>query len=335
MPLRPNDLARDLARGLKPVYLISGDELLLVEEACDAIIAAARAQGFTERDLIQVETGYRWSELTEASRAMSLFSQRRLLDVRVPAKRFDKDAGDVLIEYCRAPPTDTLLLLRTERLESKQRGAAWFKAIDRAGAVMVIWPIELNQLQGWLSQRCRAADLALTADALEYLATRVEGNLLAAVQEIEKLKLLGLAQPVTLEMLMRAITDAAHFDAFDLMDAALTAQPSRVRHVIWVLRAEGVAPLLVLGVLAAQLRRLLSGDSRGLPQGRERAMRAARARFSLVELETLLKDCCAIDQQSKGALGGDVWQSLERATLRLAGIESLDQLNRIAISTRG
>jgi DNA polymerase-3 subunit delta len=335
MPLRPDDLARDLARGLKPIYLVSGDELLLVQEACDAIIAAARAQQYTERDLLQVEPGFNWAELTQASRAMSLFSQRRLLDVRVPAKRFDKDAIEVLTTYTQAPPADTLLLLRTERLDGRQRNAAWFKAIDRAGATLLVWPIEAKTLPRWLQQRCRAIDLTLTPDALEFLATSVEGNLLAAAQEIEKLKLLGLPQPVTLEALTRAITDAAHYDAFDLLDAALDAQPARVRHVIWVLKAEGVAPLQVLGALTSQLRRALTGDSRGLPQQRERAMHAARARLSVAQLEALLKACLSIDQQSKGALGGDAWQTLERVALRLAGIRSLDGLSVIATHASG
>jgi DNA polymerase III subunit delta len=328
MALRPNDLERDLSRGLKPAYLVSGDELLLVQEACDAIIAAARAKGFAERELIQVEPGFQWHELAQQSRTMSLFSEQRLLDVRVPAKRFDKDASEVLRAYLDAPPRDTILLLRTERLDSRQRSAAWFKAIDSVGATILVWPIEPRDLPGWLAQRCRAIGLKLEPDALEFLASSVEGNLLAAVQEIEKLKLQGLQEPVTLEALTRAVTDAAHYDAFDLVDAALGAQPQRVRHVMWVLAAEGVAALMVLGALTVQLRRLLSGDTRGLPQQRERVMRAARSRLGIHDLEALLQLALVVDQQAKGAARGDPWQTLERLALRLAGVDTLDWLDQ-------
>lgn len=323
MPLRPQDLARDLERGLKPVYLVSGDELLLVQEACDAIIAAARADGFTERTLIQVEPAFRWHELVEHANEMSLFAPRRLLDVRVPAKRFDKDAAVMLTEYLAKPPADTVLLLRTERLETRQRSAAWFKRIDTVGATLVVWPVSAKEMPGWIAQRSQRIGLQLSRDALVYLASSVEGNLLAAIQEIEKLALSGLPQPVTLAALMSAITDAAHYDAFDLMDAALDGEMKRVRHIIWVLRAEGVAPLNVLGALTSQLRRLMSGDSGGMPPQRERAMRAARSRLQQHDLEALLAQAAWVDQQVKGAAAGDPWQSLERMALRIAGVRDL------------
>jgi len=327
MSIRLTDLGRSLERGVKPVYLVSGDELLLVQEACDAIIAAARAGGFTERELIVVEAGFHWYELTEASQTMSLFAQRRLLDVRVPAKRFDKDSAEALSAYVASPPPDTVLLLRTERLEARQRSAAWFKQIDAVGETVLVWPISPAELPKWLVQRCRAVGLELDADALEYLANSVEGNLLAAVQEIEKLSLQGLPQPVTLDALTRAVTDAAHYDAFDLVDAALGAEPRRVRHIAWVLAAEGVAPLLVLGAMTTQLRRLLLDDTRGMPPQRERAMRAARARLPARDLEVLLQQALNVDQQVKGA-PGDPWQTLERIALRLAGVNGVGWLNQ-------
>jgi DNA polymerase III subunit delta len=324
MALRPAELAAELERGLKSVYLVSGDELLLVQEACDAIVAAARAAGYSEREIIQVETGFRWSELTDASRAMSLFAERRLLDVRVPAKRFDKDAAPVLEAYVGAPPPDTLLLLRSEQLDRRQRNAAWFKAIERNGVALTVWPLDARELPRWVAARCRSAGLTLRPDALQLFVDNVEGNLLAAAQEIEKLKLAGMPQPVTAEALAQAIADAAHYDAFDLVDAALLAQPGRVRHIVAVLAAEGVAPLAILGALTTQLRRLLSGDARGLPRNRETAMRGARARLALGDIETLLGRAFEIDCQVKGVAPGDPWQSLERLALALAGI-TLDQ----------
>lgn len=319
MALRPQDLGRDLERGLKSVYLISGDETLLVQEACDAIVAAARANGFDEREIIQAEADFDWHQLTEQANAMSLFAQRRLLDVRVPAKRFDKDASAPLLALIDNPPPDTLLLLRTERLDGRQRSATWFKRIESAGAAVLVWPIGPKELLGWLTQRGRRAGLELSRDALAYLASSVEGNLLAAAQEIEKLALSGIAQPVTLPALMAAISDAAHYDAFDLVDAALDGEVERVRHIVWVLRAEGVPALGILGSIAAQLRRLLNDDSKGLPQNKERAMRAARKRLATAELEALLTLAARVDQQVKGAAAGDPWLTLECIALRIAG----------------
>lgn len=326
MPLRPQDLSRDLERGLKSVYLVSGDETLLVQEACDQVIAATRANGFDERVLMQVEAGFKWHELTEQANTMSLFAQRRLLDVRVPAKQFDKDAVETLLAYLASPPQDTILLLRTERLDARQRGAAWFKKIESVGAVVLVWPIGPKELPGWLSQRARRVGLEISSEALSYLANSVEGNLLAAAQEIEKLALSRLPQPITLAALTSAVADAAHYDAFDLVDAALEGEARRVRHIVWVLRAEGVAVLAVLGSLTVQLRRFLNDDVRGMPQAKERAMRSAAKRLRKRDIEDLIAQAARIDQQVKGAAPGDPWETLEYVALRLAGVAGVDWL---------
>jgi DNA polymerase-3 subunit delta len=326
MPVRVQDLARDLERGLKSAYLISGDETLLVQEACDAIIAAARGHGFEERELIQADADFDWNELTAHANTMSLFTQRRLLDVRVAPKSLDKEAGEVLLALLDNPSPDTLLLLRTERLEAAKRNSAWFKRIEAVGTAVLVWPVAPKEMPGWLAQRAKRAGLELDRDALGYLANSVEGNLLAAAQEIEKLALAGLPQPVTLAALTSAITDAAHYDAFDLVDAALDAEPQRVRHIVWVLRAEGVQVLAVLGSLTSQLRRLINDDSRGLPQPKERAMRAARKRLATHDLEGMLALAACVDQQVKGMALGDPWSTLECIALRMAGISDLEWL---------
>jgi len=324
MALRPQDLARDLARGLKPIYLISGDELLLVQEACDAIIGAARAAGFEERTLIQGDAAFGWHLVTEQANALSLFAQRRVLDVRVTAKQLDKDAAAAIDAYVDRADPDTLLLLRCDRLDPKQRSAAWFKRIESAGAVVLVWPVGPKELPGFINQRAKRAGLELNRDAIGHLANQVEGNLLAAAQEIDKLALAGLAQPITRDALIGAIADAAHYDAFDLVDAALDGEPERVRHVVWVLRAEGVAALAVLGSLVVQLRRMISGDSRGMPPQRERAMREAKERLRASDVEALLVQAAQVDQRVKGAADGDAWHALESIALRLAGVTDVD-----------
>ncbi len=326
MPVRLQDLARDLERGLKPVYLISGDETLLVQEACDAIIVAARAAGFDEREVIQVDADFPWHELTAQANTMSLFTQRRLLDVRAPTKSLDKNAGETLLALLANPSPDTLLLLRTEKLDASRRNSAWFKRIDALGTSVQVWPVAPKEMPAWLAQRAKSAGVEIERDALLYLAGNVEGNLLAAAQEIEKLALVGIPQPITLAALTSAVTDAAHYDSFDLIDAALDAQPQRVRHIVWVLNAEGVAVLAVLGALTSQLRRLLNDDSRGLPPQKERAMRSARKRMETRDIEVMLALGTRVDQQVKGAVRGDPWLTLEYVALRMAGVADLDWL---------
>lgn len=326
MPVRLQDLARDLQRSLKPAYLISGDETLLVQEACDAVIATARKNGFEERELIQADADFDWNELTAHANTMSLFTQRRLLDVRVSPKGLGKEAGEVLLALLDSPSADTLLLLRTERLEGSKRNSAWFKRIEAVGTVVLIWPVAPKEMPGWLAERAKRVGLEFDRDALGYLANSVEGNLLAAAQEIEKLALAGMPQPVTLAALMSAVGDAAHYDAFDLVDAALDAQPHRVRHIVWVLRAEGVQVLAILGSLTSQLRRLLNDDIRGLPPQKERAMRSAGKRLKTADIEAMLALAARVDQQVKGVAIGDPWLTLECIALRIAGVANLEWL---------
>ena len=153
MQVKTHDLAGHLAGSLAPVYLISGDETLLVEEACDAVIAKARAEGFTERSVHHVESGFRWHELALDGASMSLFAERKLIDLRLPPNKFDKEGSAALRDWLGAPPEDVLLLLRTARLQPRQRSAAWFKALESEGVVVLAWPVSAQQLPRWLGKR--------------------------------------------------------------------------------------------------------------------------------------------------------------------------------------
>ncbi len=323
--LRLQDLRRDLERRLRPAYFVTGDETLLVEEACDAIIAAARAAGFDERELIQADATYDWNQLTLQAHSMSLFTQRKVLDVRASPKSFAK--AEPLLRVFEALPADTLLLVRTGQLDGKQRKTAWFKRIEAAAAVMVVWPMELKDTSSWLTQRSKRIGLDLSDDALAYLATRVEGNLLAAAQELDKLALLGLPQPVTMSDLTRVTSDVTHYDAFDLTDAALAGEVQRVRRIVAALRAEGAPVLGVLGAFAFQIRRLINDDTVGLPKAKISSMREARQRLKLRDIEALLVPAAQADQQAKGAATGDPWLTIETIALRLAGVDDLAWLS--------
>ena len=323
MQVKPEDLDTRLAAGLAPVYLVSGDETLLVEEACDAIVQVARTQGFTERSIHHVEAGFHWHSLTNDAASMSLFAERKVLDVRIPAKKFDREASEVLREWADASAAaaefDNLLLLRTTRLESRQRNSAWFKALDKVGVTVLIWPMSPAQLPRWLQRRARGAGIELQGDAVQYLADRVEGNLLAAAQEVEKLALMQLPEPISLDDLVACLEDASRYNSFDLLDAMMAGDPAKVRKIIEALREEGVALFAILGALTSQLRRMSS--PRGLPPQRQRLLKQFGERIR--DPGPVLAECAVIDQQGKGQLLGDAWISLENLLLRLAGVRRM------------
>jgi len=310
-------LAGSLQRSLAPIYFISGDETLLVEEACDAILAAAAAQGFTERSVLHAETGFRWNDVTQDAASMSLFATRRIVDLRVPSGKFDREASEVLRAYAAEPLDDTVLLIRTRRLEAKQRSTAWFKQLDAAGVVVLIWPVGAAELPRWLEGRLQAADLRLDREAMQYFCERVEGNLLAAVQEIGKLKLSDLPQPIDAETLASVLEDASHYDTFELLDAVFAGDAARVARMVVGLRAEGVAPFAILGALTSQLRRFARGDR--IPPQRQRIAQQFLSRLGRGGVDRVLAQCALIDQQGKGQLLGDAWLSLESLLVRLAG----------------
>ena len=322
MQIRLRDLERNLAGDLQAVYLVSGEETLLVEESCTAIVQAAASRGYAERKVIDEGTATDWQAIQAEAANRSLFAERRVLDLRIPPRGFDRKASDALRRYVANPFDDVLLLIRTGRLEARQRSAAWFKAIDAAGAVLLVWPLTARELPGWLTSRCRTAGIEVTRDAIALLADRVEGNLLAGAQEIEKLKLAGVKSPVDAETLRAAVEDASHFNAFELIDAAFDGQPARVRKMVRVLRQEGAPVFMVLGAVNSQLRnalRLAHGARVYLPPQRARALRRLGHRLGADGLEHALSECALLDMQAKGALRGDAWQSLERVLVRLAG----------------
>lgn len=323
MQVKAEDLDSQLSTRILPVYLVSGDETLLVEEACDAIIHAASAQGFSERSVHHVDSGFHWYDLNHDAASLSLFAERKLLDVRVPVKKFDREASDTLREWVEEASSsaelNNILLLRTTRLDPRQRNSAWFKALDKVGSITLIWPMSAAQLPRWLNQRAKTAGIKLHNDAVQYLCDRVEGNLLAAAQEVEKLVLMDLPQPVSLDDVVACLEDAARFNSFDLLDAMMAGDPTKVVRIIHALREEGVALFAILGALTSQVRRMDS--PRGLPPARQRLLQQFAQRIR--EPGAVLAECAVIDQQGKGQLLGDAWLSLENLLLRLSGVRSM------------
>ncbi|MBI5041957.1 MAG: DNA polymerase III subunit delta, partial [Gammaproteobacteria bacterium] len=256
MQLKAEQLAAHLKKGLAPIYFIYGDELLLVQEAADAIRAAARAQDYSEREVFNVDKDFDWYKLTESSNNLSLFAERRILEVRMPTGKPGDAGGRALREYAERPVEDTLLLIVSGKLDAQQRKSKWVTDLEAAGVGIQIWPVDAQHLPQWIRGRMQSRGLQPTPEAVQLLAERVEGNLLACAQEIDKLKLLVGDGAVDVAAVTAAVADSARFDVFGLVDSALAGEPERSVRMLSGLRGEGVEPALVVAMLARELRSL-------------------------------------------------------------------------------
>ncbi len=262
MQLRLDQLAAHLNKGLRPVYTLYGDEPLLMQEAADAIRAAARAAGHTERQVHTVAGAhFNWSALLGASQAMSLFADRQLIEIRIPSGKPGKDGSDALQRYCQTLSDDVITLVTLARLDRQQQASAWFGALDGAGVAIRVDPIERRALPQWIAQRLAAQGQRVQAGemgerTLAFFADRVEGNLLAAHQEIQKLGLLYPAGELNFEQVEAAVLNVARYDVFKLGEAVLAGQVTRALRMLDGLRAEGEAAVLVHWTLAEDIRAL-------------------------------------------------------------------------------
>ncbi len=333
MRLRADQLEADLRRELRPVYLVSGDETLLVQESADAIRAAARARGFGERLILHADAQFDWQQLIAAGQAMSLFAERQLIDLRLPSGKPGDAGGKALQAYCSNPDPDKLLLITTGKLGGDSTRTRWYKAVDSAGAVLQVWPVASTELPRWLEQRLRRAGLRAEPAALQLLADRVQGNLLAAAQEVDRLALLCEDGRIDEALVTGSVGDSARFDAFLLPDRALAGDPAGSLRCLQGLRAEGTEIPVVLWALARDLRLLLScaeGLARGagierlldaqrVHERRKPLLRQAVRRIPVTILRQLLKDAAAVDSAFKGGDGAP-WRLLEQLVLTLAGV---------------
>ena len=254
MRVRPEQLERHLARGLSCVYVVHGDEPLQREESLDAVRAAARASGFTERIVLHAESGFDWSELQTHAASLSLFADRKLIDLRIPGGSPGRDGGPILAQYAADPPPDTVLLLSCGRLDRRSTSTKWFKALEGAGDVIEVFPVRARDLPRWIVDRGSARGVAFERDAAEAVAERSEGNLLACAQEIDRLRLLGDGGAISIDDVMATVADSARFGAFDLIDPTLEGDGARTVRILRVLREEGVEPIHILGSLTWAIR---------------------------------------------------------------------------------
>jgi DNA polymerase-3 subunit delta len=335
MQLYLDKLDSHLKSTLAPVYLISGEVPLLMQEACDKVRKAAVQKGFTDREIFQVETGFNWDLFVEATHTLSLFSNKQLLELRV-TNTLTETAGKTLQNYCAQLPQDKILLIITGKLDAKTQKTTWFQAVSKVGVTLAIWPIERQQLPSWVAQRLAQVGLQVESAGIQLLAERAEGNLLACAQEIEKLKLIYDSGQVTAEAIIQAVSDSSRFDVFTFVDAVLAGEKKRLLHIVNGLKNEGVESVLVLWALVRELRNLINikidmGTQSGLPspkilqkyqiwEKRKACVQRALQAHSLQNLQQLLQQAQQIDCMIKGLNKGNVWDALQRLSLAMAGV---------------
>lgn len=331
MPLRAEQLAASLQRGLAPVYLIGGEEPLLLQECCDQVRDAAKAQGFIERELLQVERGFDWSELQQAA-APSLFATQKIIDLRLRTGKPGREGAKVLTEWAEAPDPNMVLLVSCEQWDAGSRKARWATSLEKAGQRVDIWPIKAQELPRWLEQRMRQQGMQPEPEVVRILADRLEGNLLAARQEIDRLALVKGAGTVTVDDVMRVVADSSRFDAFALAEHMLTGNlRDGLRVAAGLKRMDTPLPML-LGALLRELKTteafrlaMRAGEQESMVfrrlnvwHNRQNTVRAAARRLNTRKLFGAFKLLSLIDRQSKGRAAGNPWQSIDTLLLQLS-----------------
>ncbi len=344
MNIPADRLPDQLARGLAPLYVVVGDEPLAAQEASDAIRAAARAAGHSERSVHTVQGRYNWQGIFASGDNLSLFAERRLTEIRIPSGKPGVDGAKALETYAAKLPLDTLTLISLPGLEWKAMQSRWFAALAQAGVVVEARPIDRAALPGWIDRRLAKQGLHAERDALAFLADLVEGNLLAAQQEIDKLALLLPQGPVTRADVEHAVVDVSRLEADALQDALLAGDGARFAQIVTDLKDAGEAVPTILWQVSSAVQLLLRlklalarGDS--LPglmrtlwgRDKQRAPQLERAlkRLNLPQIETALADLALIDRQAKGIERmGDPWDTLLRVGMTLAQPDSGRPANR-------
>jgi DNA polymerase-3 subunit delta len=320
-----------LKNKLASVYLLSGDEPLQMMESADAIREAAKAQGFIERQVMYVETGFDWSQLQGEAASMSLFAERKVLDLRMPTGKPGREGGAALKEYTQQLPEDNILLIQTGKLDKNTRNTAWVKALEHAGVSIQVWDLHPAETLRFVTERLQRAGFQPDRDAVKLLTERVEGNLLAAVQEIEKLRLLHKPGVLGAAEVIEAVPDSSRHDPFELVDAALIGDAQRCIKILSALKGEGIHESIILWALSRDLRSLANyvemREAGHHPEPalvhvwakRKILLQKASHRHPTSVWQQLLKRCVALDHIVKGLQQGNAWDDLLQLTLWFAG----------------
>jgi len=331
MRIDSEQLGQHLSRGLKSLYLVYGEELLLALEASDRIRAKALEQGFSERRVLIVEPGFDWGELAMLSNSLSLFAPKRVLDLRIPTGKPGKEGSEALQSLAASLPADTVTLVTLPGVDRQSQSSKWFQALDQSGLVVQAAVIKRERLGQWIASRLSQQGQTADAQTIELLIDRVEGNLMAAYQEVQKLALLFGAGPLRFEEVKQAVVDVARFNVFDIGAALLRGDRAHFVRILDGLQAEGAAAPLVLWAIAEEARTLAkvqAATARGQPLAqvlrdarvwgaRQDLMPAALRRLSQSQLIAALRRAADIDRMIKGLASGDVWDALLQLGLEL------------------
>jgi DNA polymerase-3 subunit delta len=332
MAITCEDLPRHLASGLKPLYVVYGDALLLAIEAADNIRAAARAAGYSERETFIAEQHFKWNELRISAQSLSLFTSRKVVDLRIPSGKPGVEGGQALQDYCANMSEDVLTLISLPKLDKTAQKSQWFTALQQHGVMVSADDIPRNALPLWIAGRLKRQEQKADKITLEFLADRCEGNLLAAFQEIQKLALLFPSGELSFDQVKNAVMDVARYDVFKLSEAMLNGNAVRYARILDGLRAEGTATVLVLWAVSEEIRTLGKVLNAAQRSGNlSNAMRDARVwgpRLGLIEnaarrlkfphIERAMQHASRLDRIIKGLRQGDVWDELLQLGLRFA-----------------
>jgi DNA polymerase-3 subunit delta len=330
MRIKLEQLAQHLQKHSASLYTLSGNEPLLILEAADLIRSHARQQGYTERELFIIDQYFNWSDLLNVGNSLSLFGNRRMLDIRIPSGKPGKEGGKTIEAYCNALPPETITLVTLPKVDRQGQATKWFKILEDTGVIIPVYRIEREQLPNWIGQRLAWQQQESDADTLQFLADRVEGNLLAAHQEIQKLALLYPQGHLTFNQVKDVVLNVARYDVYQLSEAMISADIVRYIRILDGLHEEGTPPLLILATLIEQIRQLITlrkGLDGGQPPvrllqaariwgDRQKTALAAAKRISLQSLMQGLSDAATIDRMIKGIAHGDTWDALLQLGLK-------------------
>ena len=331
MLLKGDQLAAHLERELRPLYVVYGDDPLLVIEAADAIRAKSRQQGYSEREVLTVLPQFDWGSLLAAGGNMSLFGDKKLIDLRIPTGKPGKEGGSALQQWCQNLSMDNLLLITLPELDWRDEKAVWFTALLNAGVTIKLMAPPLAELPGWIAGRLRRQQQSADLDSLKFIAERVEGNLLAAHQEIQKLGLLYPTGQLNITQIRDAVLNVARYDIDGLREALLSGDVGRLARTLDGLMQEGEAPPLILWAMSEEIRALTiirAGMDAGKPMDmllkdakvwgpRANPVKKALQRLSTTALEAALQHAGKIDRLAKGIGHGNIWEEFLRLGLRL------------------
>lgn len=332
MKINLGQLRSHLKNTLAPCYLISGDEHLLAAEAQDAIRAAAHERGFSSRELHVATTGFDWDLLRQSGANLSLFAERQIVELRLPTGKPGRAGGEAIVELAGRTGPDLLLMVCAPKLERGGTSSKWARTLDERGVIVPVWPVGPRELPGWIDGRMRQAGLEPDRAAVAIIADRVEGNLLAASQEVEKLRLLLGKGPVNGDDVRAAVANSSRYNVFQLVDSALAGDAPRALKMLSGLCAEGVLPVVVVWSLTRELR-MLAGladaisygsnlaaamQKAGVWRNRQALVRSCVGRHGPGEFRQLLKVASLADRASKGQLRRDPWQLITDLVLGIA-----------------